>query len=94
MRDKDGFAPVDEYGIIGDRRSAALVAPDGSIDWLCWPHFESPSIFGALLDPDVGGCFKAGPAAGGWGRMRYDGETNLLVTRFESDGGVLTLGIR
>jgi len=92
MRDKQGFAPIDSYGVIGDRRSAALVAHDGYIDWLCWPHFDSPSIFAAMLDPEKGGYFRVGPVDGGSGHMRYDGETNILLTQFITDKGEMNLG--
>ena len=48
---------IQDYGIIGDCRSAALISRRGSLDWLCWPRFDSPSIFAALLDPERGGFF-------------------------------------
>jgi len=56
------YQPIEDYGIIGDLHTVALVGLNGSIDWLCFPHFDSPSIFGAILDDRKGGRFRIGPA--------------------------------
>jgi GH15 family glucan-1,4-alpha-glucosidase len=81
---------IDDYGIIGDCRSAALVSCDGSIDWLCWPRFDSPSIFAALLDPR-GGRWRIAPIAPFNTERRYVTETNILETRFQTETGTLLL---
>jgi len=82
---------IQDYAMIGDCRSAALVSRTGSIDWLCWPRFDSPSLFGALLDPDGGGSFRITPAGGHTARRRYLPETNVLETLFRTSSGSVIL---
>jgi trehalase-like protein len=55
------FPPINRHGIIGDRRTGALVAADGTLDWFCAPDFDGKPIFGALLDPEKGGHCRLGP---------------------------------
>ena len=55
------YQPIEDYGIIGNMRTVALVGMNGSIDWLCWPHFDSPSVFAAILDDGKGGRFSISP---------------------------------
>src|SRR5215471_19166399 len=82
-------APIDRYGIIGDLCTVALVGMDGSIDFMCFPHFDSPTIFAALLDHAKGGRFKIAPALGdAHHKQIYLPDTNVLLTRFLSDAGV------
>src|SRR3712207_3951228 len=59
------YQPIENYGIIGDTHSVALVRMNGSIDWLCFPHFDSPSVFAAIIDDRKGGRFKISPAPNG-----------------------------
>ena len=83
--------PIENYGLIGDTRSAALVSITGSLDWLCFPIFDSPTIFAALLDEERGGHFSIAPdhaAEGVTHKQFYWPETNVLVTRFLADAGV------
>lgn len=82
---------IESYGLISDSRTAGLVSPDGSVDWLCLPRFDSPSVFAALLDPRRGGRWRIRPAdRDGLGIQRtYLGDTNVLVTRFVRDGDPL-----
>ncbi|MGD8697830.1 MAG: glycoside hydrolase family 15 protein [Gemmatimonadales bacterium] len=83
------YKPIEDYGIIGNMHSAALVGIDGSIDWYCHPHFDSPSVFAAILDDNKGGCFKISPAHSGIKHKQYYWpDTNVLVTRFLSVAGV------
>jgi pentatricopeptide repeat protein len=83
------YQPIENYGLIGNMRTAALVGRNGSIDWLCLPHFDSPSIFGAILDEEKGGRFAISPVDGNVaGRQLYWPESNVLITRFQSLDGV------
>ena len=81
---------IGDYALIGDCHSLALVGPDGSIDWCCFPRFDSPSVFGRVLDRDRGGFFRISPLAEQHRLERsYLPATNVLSTRFETDGGSL-----
>src|SRR5205814_6353122 len=82
--------PIQDYAIIGDGRTAALVSGEGSIDWLCWPRFDSPSLFGAILD-DSAGSWKISPATPFRTERRYLPDTNVLETRFQTETGTLVL---
>jgi GH15 family glucan-1,4-alpha-glucosidase len=81
---------MEDYALIGDRRSAALVARDGAIDWLCWPHFDSDACFSALLGDERHGCWKIAPRGKPHriGR-RYLDDTLILETRYETESGVV-----
>src|SRR5215475_13079610 len=57
------FPAIGDYALIGDCGSAALISRAGSIEWLCWPRFDSASLFAAILDRSLGGCFRIGPGA-------------------------------
>ena len=83
------YQPIEHYGIIGNLRTAALVGMDGSIDWVCLPHFDSPSVFAALLDDQRGGRFRIAPASDDFRRKQfYWPDTAVLITRFLHDEGV------
>ena len=84
-----GYLPIAEHGIIGDLHTAALVGTDGTIDWYCCPHFDSPSVFGAILDRKRGGFYRIAPASDGWTpKQLYFPDTNVLITRFLTREGV------
>jgi GH15 family glucan-1,4-alpha-glucosidase len=88
---RPGVSGIQDYGIIGDCRAAALVSRHGSIDWLCWPRFDKASIFAALLDPERGGywCISAGSAQ--QIERQYLPDSNVLQTKFSSISGAATL---
>ncbi|MFW6195497.1 MAG: glycoside hydrolase family 15 protein [Chloroflexota bacterium] len=84
-----GYQPIENYGIIGDLHTVALVGRNGSIDWFCVPHFDSPSVFAAILDDKKGGRFQIAPINDEvTHRQFYWPETNILITRFLSQEGV------
>jgi GH15 family glucan-1,4-alpha-glucosidase len=86
------FQAIENHGVIGNMRSIALVAIDGSIDFLCYPDFDSPTVFAALLDDKQGGCFQIQPQLTDMRvRQLYLPDTNTLLTRFLAEEGVAEL---
>src|SRR5258708_14320933 len=86
------FEHIENYGVIGNMQSIALIGMNGSIDFLCYPNFDSPSIFAALLDDQNGGRFEIRPQlTNARVRQMYLPDTNILVTRFLAEEGVSEL---
>jgi GH15 family glucan-1,4-alpha-glucosidase len=82
------MARIEDYALIGDLHTAALIGRDGSLDWMCLPHFDSPACFAALLDTPAAGRWLIAPAAGGTSTTRqYRGETLVLETEWHSEEG-------
>jgi GH15 family glucan-1,4-alpha-glucosidase len=84
-------ASIHDHAAIGDGRSVALVTRDGTIDWLCWPRFDSSAIFSALLDPRRGGWWRIAPSGPAQVSRRYRDDTNVLETRFDTAAGTIVL---
>src|SRR6202008_2674678 len=86
------YQPIENYGVIGNMRTVALVSMNGSIDWYCYPQFDSPSIFGAILDDIHGGFFRISAASDEVRHKQfYWPSTNVLVPRFLLADGIAEL---
>jgi GH15 family glucan-1,4-alpha-glucosidase len=86
------YQPIENYGVIGDLTTVALVGMNGSIDFMCFPAFDSPTIFARLLDFQRGGYFQIAPATGEFKyRQRYSPDTNILLTRFLGSEGIAAI---
>jgi GH15 family glucan-1,4-alpha-glucosidase len=86
-----GYRPIRDYALIGDAHTGALVASDGSVDWCCWPRFDSPAVFCRLLDAGKGGFFQVRPARDFEVTRAYSGPTAVLSTTFGNDEGRVRL---
>src|SRR3954468_4295515 len=81
------FPPIPDYGFLSDCHTGALVAPDGSIEWMCLPYFDDPSVFGSLLDRGAG-AFRLAPYGGPFPASRpYEPGTNILETTWQTAKG-------
>lgn len=87
----DGYAPIADYGVIGNLYTAALIAIDGSIDWCCMPRLDAPSMFAAMLDSRRGGRFRINPVGAFEVEQAYVDDTNVLETRLRGSGGGITI---
>ncbi|WP_445626747.1 glycoside hydrolase family 15 protein [Nostoc sp. DSM 114167] len=85
------FLPIEDYGVIGNCHTAALVSSCGSIDWLCLPRFDSPSLFAQILDLERGGSWSIQPATAWESDHQYLNETNVLETIFTCESGRISL---
>ena len=84
------YLPIEDYGIVGNMRTCALIGVNGSVDWFCSPNFDSPSVFGAILDDRKGGFFKIAPVLDDppVQKQVYWPDSNVLITRFLGQSGV------
>ncbi|KAI9829275.1 MAG: hypothetical protein M1826_005739 [Phylliscum demangeonii] len=93
LRKATGYLPIEDYGLIGNMRTCALVGTDGGLDYMCWPEFDSPSLFCRILDKDKGGHFSIAPIEDNHVTLKqqYVPASNILQTRFISEQGVINL---
>jgi alpha,alpha-trehalase len=88
---EDGYLPLEDHGLIGDGTTAALVARDGAVVWLCAPRFDSPPLFCRILDAGRGGAFTVTPSIVLESGQRYEDDTGVLVTELRSPTGLLRI---
>ena len=86
---ENGYLPLADYGLVGDCRSAALVGRDGSIDWACFPRFDSPAAFARILDAERGGSWRIAPVGEYASEFRYLDRTAVLETEHRTAGGAV-----
>ncbi|KAK5135740.1 hypothetical protein LTR08_004726 [Meristemomyces frigidus] len=88
-----GYMPIEHYGLIGNMHTAALCASDGALDFMCWPNFDSPSVFCRMLDKDKGGCFSISSSTNQLltTKQQYLPSSNVLQTTFLSEDGAMRL---
>ncbi|CAA9957174.1 Glycosyl hydrolase [Pyrenophora teres f. maculata] len=92
-RTANGYMSIEDYGLIGNMRTCAMVASDGGIDYMCWPHFDSPSVFCRILDKNKGGHFTIGPTSDDLctTKQHYLPASNILQTRYLKEDGVMNV---
>lgn len=92
-RTANGYMPIEDYGLIGNMRTCAMVALDGGIDYMCWPYFDSPSVFCRILDKEKGGHFTIGPTSDDFctTKQQYLPASNILQTRYLKEEGVMNV---
>ncbi len=86
-----GYPPLSHLGIIGDRRTAAAITADGTVRWFCLPNYDGIPVFACLIDAVRGGRWALGPTNGGVGRQSYRGDSNVLVTNWQTSQGEIEL---
>jgi GH15 family glucan-1,4-alpha-glucosidase len=86
---RDGFVPVEDYAVLGDGRTVALLATDGSVDWWPLPTLDSPPVLSRLLDPDGGGRLTLAPSTDYEVSRRYLDDTNVVETAYTTTTGVV-----
>jgi len=85
----NGYLPLEDYGLIGDGTTAALVGRDGAIPWLCIPRFDSSALFCGILDSERGGAFTISPEGIAGSRQYYVPDSGVLVTEMKSPSGTI-----
>lgn len=92
-RTATGYMPIEDYGLIGNLRTCAMVATDGGLDYMCWPNFDSPSVFCRILDKDKGGHFAINPRHDDLctTKQHYLPASNVLQTRYLKEEGVMNV---
>lgn len=92
-RTATGYMPIEDYGLIGNLRTCAMVASDGGLDYMCWPNFDSPSVFCRILDKDKGGHFTINPKHEDLctTKQHYLPASNVLQTRYLKEEGVMNV---